>query len=87
MGIPVDLFFKHGWKRYLFRSATESILPDQVRWHKTKREPALSELFAICQDQRMQETLNEVFQARFQANCQSPYLAKLFNMQHLIDKF
>ena len=41
LGVPVDLFFKQGWKRYLFRQSTADILPDSVRWNKTKDEPAL----------------------------------------------
>lgn len=41
LSIPEELFFKHGWKRYLFRTAMAGILPDEVRWHKVKADPAM----------------------------------------------
>lgn len=39
LSIPDHLYFKNGWKRWLYRTAMEGILPDQVRWfpHKTDR--------------------------------------------------
>ncbi|MEM7134906.1 MAG: asparagine synthase-related protein [Chloroflexota bacterium] len=41
LGLPPEMYFKKGWKRYLFRHAMSGILPDEVRWNKSKREPAL----------------------------------------------
>jgi len=41
LSIPDEMFFKHGWKRYLFRAAMDGILPDAVRWNKKKHDPAL----------------------------------------------
>ncbi|MBU1660565.1 MAG: hypothetical protein KKD28_03735 [Chloroflexi bacterium] len=41
LGLPPEMFMKTGWKRWLFRSALEGILPDNVRWNKSKDDPAL----------------------------------------------
>lgn len=40
LGLPPELSFKNGWKRYLIRTATKGILPDPVRWCKIKNDPA-----------------------------------------------
>jgi asparagine synthase (glutamine-hydrolysing) len=40
LGLPPDMYFNHGWKRYLFRRAMEGILPPQLQWHTSKQEPA-----------------------------------------------
>ena len=40
LGVPVHLFHRHGWKRYLFRSAVHNIVPGEVQWKKYKGEPA-----------------------------------------------
>lgn len=40
LSIPDYLFFKDGWMRYLYRTAMAGILPDRLRWSKTKFEPA-----------------------------------------------
>lgn len=40
LSIPDYLFFKDGWKRYLFRTAMAGVLPDTVRWRKAKGDPA-----------------------------------------------
>ena len=50
LGVPADLFFKHGWKRYLFRTSMDNILPDAVRWNKTKQDPAAFAHWDMCQD-------------------------------------
>ncbi len=42
LSIPDYFFFKNGWKRYLYRTAMEGILPDVVRWAKVKEDPAMS---------------------------------------------
>ena len=41
LSIPDYLFFKNGWKRYLYRSAMAGILPDSLRWQKFKGDPAM----------------------------------------------
>ncbi len=40
LGLPPQMFFQHGWKRYLYRQAVTGILPPQVQWCKTKNDPA-----------------------------------------------
>lgn len=42
LGLPPEMFMKNGWKRWLFRSALEGILPDDIRWNKSKSDPALN---------------------------------------------
>ena len=44
LSIPDDLYFKNGWKRWLYRTAMEGILPDNVRWHPDKEDPAMSRM-------------------------------------------
>jgi asparagine synthetase B (glutamine-hydrolysing) len=41
LSIPDHLFFKNGWKRYLYRTAMAGILPDSLRWQKVKEDPAM----------------------------------------------
>jgi asparagine synthase (glutamine-hydrolysing) len=41
LSIPDYLFFKDGWKRYLYRTAMAGILPDTVRWHTSKDDPVV----------------------------------------------
>jgi asparagine synthase (glutamine-hydrolysing) len=41
LSIPDYLFFKNGWKRYLYRTALAGILPDSLRWQKAKEDPAM----------------------------------------------
>ena len=41
LSIPDYLFFKNGWKRYLYRTAMQGILPDHLRWQKVKEDPAM----------------------------------------------
>ena len=38
LGIPSWCFFRKGWKRYLYRTALEGILPDATRWKPTKAD-------------------------------------------------
>jgi asparagine synthase (glutamine-hydrolysing) len=45
LGLPPDMYFKHGWKRYLFRRAMEGILLPQLQWHTSKQEPAHFDAF------------------------------------------
>ena len=42
LSIPDYFYFKNGWKRYLYRTAMQGILPDEVRWHKVKEDPAMT---------------------------------------------
>ena len=42
LGLPPEMFFKNGWKRYLFRHAMAGMLPDDIRWNPSKREASLN---------------------------------------------
>ena len=44
LSIPDYFFFKDGWKRYLYRTAMEGILPDSLRWNKKKEDPAMAQM-------------------------------------------
>jgi asparagine synthase (glutamine-hydrolysing) len=41
LSVPDHLFFKNGWKRWLYRTAMEGVLPEAVRWHPDKHDSAL----------------------------------------------
>ncbi len=43
LSIPGDLFYRDGWRRYLYRTAMAGILPDRVRWHAVKEDLAMAE--------------------------------------------
>jgi asparagine synthase (glutamine-hydrolysing) len=36
LSLPGRMFFRRGWKRWLYRTAMEGILPDHVRWNPVK---------------------------------------------------
>ena len=38
LGLPPENFVQNGFKRYLFRSAVEKLLPEDIIWAETKRE-------------------------------------------------
>ena len=38
--LPGRMFFRHGWKRWLYRTAMEGLLPDVVRWNPKKYDDA-----------------------------------------------
>jgi asparagine synthase (glutamine-hydrolysing) len=40
LGIPPDQLVGKGWNRYLFRRAVEGMLPDDIRWRRSKVDPA-----------------------------------------------
>ncbi len=40
LNIPSWLYFKDGWKRYIFRRAVNGILPQDIQWKKKKTDPA-----------------------------------------------
>jgi asparagine synthase (glutamine-hydrolysing) len=40
LSLPGQMFFRDGWKRWLYRTAMEGILPDLVRWNPTKYDNA-----------------------------------------------
>jgi hypothetical protein len=40
LSLPGRMFFRNGWKRWLYRTAMEDIMPDFVRWNPTKYDNA-----------------------------------------------
>ena len=40
LSLPGRMFFQDGWKRWLYRTAMEGVLPDQVRWNPQKFDNA-----------------------------------------------
>jgi asparagine synthase (glutamine-hydrolysing) len=40
LGLPGHMYFRDGWKRWLYRTAMEGILPDLVRWNPKKYDDA-----------------------------------------------
>jgi asparagine synthase (glutamine-hydrolysing) len=40
LSLPGRMFFRDGWKRWLYRTAMEGILPDVVRWNPKKFDNA-----------------------------------------------
>jgi asparagine synthase (glutamine-hydrolysing) len=40
LSLPPRMFFRDGWKRWLYRTAMEGILPDVVRWNPKKFDNA-----------------------------------------------
>jgi asparagine synthase (glutamine-hydrolysing) len=48
LSLPGRMFFRAGWKRWLYRTAMEGILPDHVRWNPIKFDyAAASHLAAV----------------------------------------
>jgi asparagine synthase (glutamine-hydrolysing) len=43
LSIPDHLYFRDGWKRWLYRTAMEGVLPDRVRWNPDKYDNAAHE--------------------------------------------
>ena len=40
LSLPGRMFFQDGWKRWLYRTAMEGVLPDEVRWNPQKFDNA-----------------------------------------------
>jgi hypothetical protein len=40
LSLPGRMFFQEGWKRWLYRTAMEGVLPDVVRWNPQKFDNA-----------------------------------------------
>ncbi len=67
IGLPPQMFFKNGWKRFLFRHALRGILPDDVRWARNKKEPALNDYRDRIRDmtiERLPRIIAEQIKAR-----------------------
>ena len=62
LGIPADLYFRDGWKRWIFREAASGVLPEEVRLNPHKFDSmAAAGMRTISQDvrQRYREALLE----------------------------
>ena len=69
LSIPDYLFFKNGWKRYLYRTAMQGILPDRVRWQKVKEDPAMAQ-----GGRAVHEETDEQLRADLLAQADNPYV-------------
>lgn len=69
LSIPDSLYFKNGWKRYLYRTAMEGILPDKVRWHKVKEDPAM-----VAQSRRVHTTAAPALRDELRARAANPFV-------------
>jgi asparagine synthase (glutamine-hydrolysing) len=45
LSVPPHLFFKNGWKRYMFRQMTKGMLPAPVSWEKRKGDTSMIQGF------------------------------------------
>jgi asparagine synthase (glutamine-hydrolysing) len=69
LSIPDYLFFKNGWKRYLYRTAMAGILPDSLRWQKVKEDPAM-----VQGSRSAQKEVNEQQRIELLARAHNPYV-------------
>jgi len=69
LSIPDSLYFQNGWKRYLYRTAMEGILPDRVRWHKMKEDPAMAE-----QSRRVRKAATPALREELRARASNPFV-------------
>ncbi|MDO5499584.1 MAG: asparagine synthase-related protein [Propionibacteriaceae bacterium] len=42
LSLPGRMFFRDGWKRWLYRTAMAGVLPDRIRWNPSKYDNAAS---------------------------------------------
>lgn len=82
LSIPDYLFFKNGWKRYLYRRAMEGILPENVRWNKTKFDTAM-----VAQQQHLKGSTTDQVRMLLQARADNPYvdIGKLLTLKDQVD--
>ena len=43
LSLPGQMFFRDGWKRWLYRTAMKGVLPDVIRWNPMKYDDAAAE--------------------------------------------
>lgn len=60
LSVPDDLYFKDGWKRYLFRKTVEDLLPPDVVWNKRKADPAMTRHAAALQEAALRQLVVEL---------------------------
>lgn len=69
LSIPDFLYFQKGWKRYLYRTAMEGILPDNVRWHKVKEDPAM-----VAQSRQVHKAAAPALRDDLRARAANPFV-------------
>ncbi len=69
LSIPDNLFFKNGWKRYLYRTVMAGILPDSLRWQKAKEDPAMAQ-----EASRVHAAASDQLRADLRARADNPYV-------------
>lgn len=69
LSIPQDLYFRDGWKRWLYRTAMEGVLPDVVRWNPDKYDNAAYEAMV-----RVATDAASGLESRLRARATNPYV-------------
>jgi asparagine synthase (glutamine-hydrolysing) len=69
LSIPEDLYFRDGWKRWLYRTAMDGVLPDIVRWNPDKYDTA-----AYASGVRIASEALQGLQARLRRQAANPYV-------------
>ena len=73
LSVPSSLFFKDGWKRYLFRRMSEGVLPAPVSWAKNKTEISSMRSFADARSEAW-EILLKTTHSRIATMRSGPYI-------------
>ena len=60
-GIPTDLKYRNGWKRFIQRMAMENILPKEVQWRYTDQDfiPVFQKNFLRFEKNRLKQMFND----------------------------
>ena len=67
LSIPDRLYFKHGWKRWLYRTAMAGVLPDDVRWNPYKKDVAM-----VAQVRRVREQARNYYRDQLRSKRDNP---------------
>jgi hypothetical protein len=69
LSIPDHLYFKNGWKRWLYRTAMAGILPDEVRWNPYKKDVAM-----VAQLRRVREQAKSSYRDQLASKRDNPFV-------------
>lgn len=69
LSVPDHLYFKNGWKRWLYRTAMEGVLPDSVRWHPHKDDLAM-----VAQLNKVRSPNTEAWRHVLRSRRENPYV-------------
>jgi asparagine synthase (glutamine-hydrolysing) len=69
LSLPDDLYFRDGWKRWIFREAVAGILPDAVRWNPDKFDTAMGKQF-----QAVKPLTRDLYRERLSAHRDGPLI-------------